>query len=89
MSTLNITEQDYLELAKEAKEKYEQLEEKINKKNEELHDIKKELISCYGYVRILDNLYSQQPTDIEPNIEIMLSVLRDFLSQFTEECIGI
>jgi nitrate/nitrite-specific signal transduction histidine kinase len=89
MSIINITEQDYLELAKEAKEKYEELEDKINKKNEELNDIKRELISCYGYVRILDNLYTQQTTDIEPNIEIMLGVLREFLSQFTEDCIGI
>ena len=85
---LNITEQDYLELAEDAKNKFENLEKKINKKNQELIDIKKELISCYGYVRILDNLYTQQ-CEVEPNIEMMINVLRDFLSQFTEDCIGI
>tara|TARA_R110000772_G_scaffold111119_3_gene214878 strand:+ start:708 stop:971 length:264 start_codon:yes stop_codon:yes gene_type:complete len=86
--TLNITEQDYLELAEQSKNKYEELNNKILKKNEELQDIKKELISCYGYVRILDNLYNQQ-AETEPNISIMLDVLRDFLSQFTEDTIGL
>lgn len=85
---LNITEQSYLELAEDAKNKYEEFEKIINKQKEELMDIKKELISCYGYVRILDNLYTQQG-EIEPHIGVMLSVLRDFLSQFTEDCIGI
>ena len=85
---LNITEQDYLELAEDAKKKYEDFERKLIKKDEELMDIKKELISCYGYVRILDNLYTQQG-EVEPHIEIMLSVLHDFLSQFTDTVFGL
>jgi translation initiation factor 2B subunit (eIF-2B alpha/beta/delta family) len=82
----NITEQKYLELAEDFKIKYEEMEEKIKHKDEQLLEIKKELISCYGYVRILDNLYSQQD-DHEPTIHIMLEVLREFLSQFTEDLI--
>ena len=82
----NITEQKYLELAEDFKRQYEEMEKKIKDKDEQLLEIKKELISCYGYVRILDNLYSQQD-DHEPTIYIMLEVLREFLSQFTEDLI--
>ena len=86
MTLSNVTEQDYLQLAQDSKNKYDELQNIISKKDDELLDIKKELISCYGYIRILDNLYNQQP-ETEPNITIMLEVLRDFMSQFTEDTI--
>jgi len=85
---MDITEQEYIQLDKDCKLKYDELQKIIQKKDDELQQIKKELISCYGYVRILDNLYNQQ-VDIEPNIEMMLNVLRDFLSQFAEDNLGI
>ena len=78
------TENEYLELANDAQKKFNELDLKLKHKENELKEIKKELISCYGYVRILDNLYQNQD-DIEPNISIMIEVLREFLSQFTEE----
>jgi translation initiation factor 2B subunit (eIF-2B alpha/beta/delta family) len=84
---MNITEQRYLELAEDAKNRYEELEHKLNSKKNELINIKKELISCYGYVRILDNIYNSQ-AEIEPNCALMIEVLRDFLSQFTEDHIN-
>jgi translation initiation factor 2B subunit (eIF-2B alpha/beta/delta family) len=84
---MNITEQKYIELAEEAQKKYDELDEKLEKKNNDLLNIKKELISCYGYVRILDNIYNSQE-EIEPNCAIMIEVLRDFLSQFTEDNIN-
>lgn len=80
----NRTEQEYLELATQSQLKFNELESKIINKDNELMDIKKELISCYGYVRILDNIYNQQHEQ-EPTISIMLEVLREFLSQFTED----
>lgn len=82
----NITEQKYLELAEDFKIKYEEMSNKIIYKDYQLLQLKKELISCYGYVRILDNLYAQQD-DHEPTIHMMIEVLREFLSQFTEDLI--
>ena len=82
----NRTEQEYLELARDFKIKYDEMTTKINNKDNQLLQIKKEMISCYGYVRILDNLYAQQD-EHEPTIHIMLEVLREFLSQFTEDLI--
>ena len=80
----NRTEQEYLELATQSQLKFNELESKINNKNSELLEIKKELISCYGYVRILDNIYTQSHEQ-DPTISIMIEVLREFLSQFTED----
>jgi translation initiation factor 2B subunit (eIF-2B alpha/beta/delta family) len=80
----NTTEQDYLELARDAQTRFTELDRKLKTRDDEIKEIKKELISCYGYVRILDNLYQSQD-DQEPNIALMIEVLREFLSQFTEE----
>jgi len=78
------TEEQYLELASDAQTRFNLLELKIQNKDDELLQLKKELISCYGYIRILDNVYSNQD-DVEPTICMMLEVLREFLSQFTED----
>ena len=76
------TEGEYLELANDAQQRFNQQALEIKQKDEELLQLKKELISCYGYVRILDNLYINQG-DGEPTIGMMLEVLREFLGQFT------
>lgn len=80
----NTTENDYLELARDAQNRFTELDRKLKNRDDEIKEIKKELISCYGYVRILDNLYQNQD-DQEPNIALMIEVLREFLSQFTED----
>jgi len=79
-----ITENEYLNLATEAQHKYNELNQKLLDKEKQIKEIKKELISCYGYVRILDNMYIQQAEQDE-TITLMIEVLREFLSQFTEE----
>jgi translation initiation factor 2B subunit (eIF-2B alpha/beta/delta family) len=80
----NTTEQAYLELANDAQERYNELDQKLKAKKDQLLELKKELISCYGYVRILDNIYNNQD-EIDPNCQLMLEVLREFLSQFAED----
>ncbi len=81
-----MLENDYLELANEAQKKYNELDERNAKNLQELKQLKKELITCYGYVRILDSVYNnQEADDLEPQIQLMIEVLREFLSQFTEE----
>ncbi len=78
------TENEYLELANDAQQRFNELDRKMKSKENGIKEIKKELISCYGYVRILDNLYQNQD-ETDPNIGLMIEVLREFLSQFTEE----
>tara|TARA_R110002153_G_scaffold193128_5_gene346499 strand:+ start:1396 stop:1653 length:258 start_codon:yes stop_codon:yes gene_type:complete len=78
------TEGQYLELANDAQERFNAMSLRIKHKDEELMQIKKELISAYGYIRILDHVYQNQEEQ-EPTITIMLEVLREFLSQFTED----
>ena len=77
------TEQEFLQLANDAQEKFNELNNKLQDSEEELLYLKKELISCYGYIRILDNVYKNQ-IEVEPTVSLMLDVLREFLSQFTE-----
>ncbi len=50
------TEGQYLELANDAQERFNAMALRIKHKDEELMQIKKELISAYGYIRILDNV---------------------------------
>jgi len=78
------TENDYLELAADAQKRYNDMALKIKYKDDELLHLKKELISCYGYIRILDNVYQSQG-EHEPTICMMIEVLREFMAQFAEE----
>lgn len=78
------TENDYLELATDAQKRYNDMALKIKSKDDELFRIKKELISCYGYIRILANVYESQGEG-EPTICMMIEVLYEFMSQFAEE----
>ena len=46
-------------------------------------DIKKELISCYGVVRMIDMMYSDTNEPVM-EIGILIESLREYLSQYTE-----
>jgi len=84
----NITEKAYLDLANESKEKFDEMNmEKINLQ-EEITALKKELITTYGMVRIIDNLYGEQDEDYrEPTIETLIDCLRSYLSEFFDNSI--
>lgn len=65
-------ENDYIELANELKKQFEE-------KNEELEELKKNVISCYGIIRVLDI------ESVETNETIEL--LRGWLSGVVEKWI--
>lgn len=76
----------YLDAMNQLKELNEKREEENRKNKEELIQLKKELISCYGIVRILDNLHENHPLDENSvEVKIVIETLRDYLSQFVEE----
>ena len=84
----NITEKAYLDLANESKEKFDEMNLEKIKLQEEITQLKKELITTYGMVRIIDNLYGEQDEDYrEPTIETLIDCLRSYLSDFFDNSI--
>ena len=84
----NITEKAYMDLANESKEKFDEMNKEKIKLQEEITALKKELITTYGMVRIIDNLYGEQDEDYrEPTIETLIDCLRSYLSEFFDNSI--
>jgi hypothetical protein len=73
----------YLEAMDQLKELNDKREKELEQLKEDNMEIKKELISCYGVVRMIDMMYSNTE---EPVLEIgiLIEGLRDYLSQYTE-----
>jgi len=78
-----MLEQEYLELANQLKENFDSKEREIEKIKEENIELKKNLISVYGYVRILDFMASR--TDLDVELQNMIDVLRSFLSDVYDD----
>lgn len=85
-NTEGMTEGMYLDAMNQLKEMNEEREKENKKHKDELMALKKELISAYGIVRVLDNIYENHPIE-EPVIEvkIIIETLREYLSQFVED----
>ena len=82
----NITEKAYMDLANESKEKFDEMNLERIKLQEEVTQLKKELITTYGMVRLIDNLYSEHD-EREPTIETLIDCLRSYLSEFFDNSI--
>jgi hypothetical protein len=77
-------ENEYLILCNELKEQYKELEKQKIKLNEELIFFKKEFLTTYGFIRLIDNLISKEPVlnnTLTENIEF----LRSHQSEIFEE----
>ena len=75
-----MMEQDYLEMVNQLKEKYDEITAKLDKIELLELDIKKDMISCYGIVRILDHLISTSMGGYDTEVITMIEVLRGMLS---------
>ena len=53
------------------------------REKEELMELRKELISAYGIVRLIDMMYQDAGEPIN-EISILIETLREYLSQFVE-----
>ncbi len=81
----DTTEGELLEMSKHFKEVLEEREKDIAKLKEENMEIKKTLISCYGVLRIVDDLVSytiEAPHDITALIEAMRAYLSEFMDKY-------
>ena len=80
----NITEQQYLELARDSQNRFNELDRKLKSKENEMLDLKKEILSTYGMIRIIDNLY-QNIDEVDLNIQTLIETLRQQLSDYVED----
>jgi len=75
-----MLEGDYLEMANQLKEKYDEITTKLEKVELLELDMKKDLITAYGVVRMLDNLISTSPIPYDNEVITIVEVLRGLLS---------
>ena len=78
-----MLEQEYLELVNQLKENFDTKEKEIEKIKEENIELKKNLMSVYGYIRILDFIANRIDLDVE--LQNMIDVLRSFLSDVYDD----
>ena len=80
-----MSEGMYLDAMNQLKDMNEVREKELKKVKTELKEFKKELISTYGVVRLLDMIYSDQAEEPIAEVSILIETLREFLGQFVEE----
>jgi len=79
-----MTEGEYLEMANQLKESFDKKEKEMITINNENEELKKNLISVYGYVRILDYVVSSS-NEIDFELKGMIDILRGFLSDLYDD----
>lgn len=79
-----MTEGEYLEMVNQLKESFDEKDKEMIKMNKENEELKKNLISVYGYIRILDYIASSS-NEIDFELKGMIDILRSFLSDIYDE----
>jgi hypothetical protein len=79
---INITEQDYLQLASDSKRKFDELDLQKRHLIYKLNQMKKRIICSYAFARKLDDLFDEVdlPTPYKNIVEYMLQQMRTDLS---------
>jgi hypothetical protein len=75
----------YLDAMKQLQDKFDAFNKKriiIENKNKMLA---KEILTCYGLVRIIDSLINPETTDYE--VMLSVDILRGYMSDLVDECI--
>ncbi len=80
----NENEGHLLEMSNHFKELYEKLTSEKEKLQDENINLKKYLISVYGIVRVIDETLCFT-VDSSPDTNILIEVLRGYLSEFMDE----
>tara|TARA_S200002703_G_scaffold65493_1_gene56566 strand:- start:461 stop:712 length:252 start_codon:yes stop_codon:yes gene_type:complete len=73
-----MLEQEYLELSNQLKEEFDKKDAEMEELKRNTHQIRKTLISAYGFVRILDIM--SRGTEMDMEISMMIGMLRSYLS---------
>mgnify|MGYP003627512078 CR=1 FL=1 len=75
----DMTEQQYLEMANHLKQTYDKMEEKLLRSEIKIMDLKKELMTAYGLVRIIDNILDNL-YEVPHEVVVLVECLRGNLS---------
>ena len=75
----DMTEQQYLEMANHLKQTYDKMEEKLLRSEIKIMDLKKELMTAYGLVRIIDNILDNL-YEVPHEVVVLIECLRGNLS---------
>ena len=75
-----MMEGEYLELCNDLKTKYDEITDKLDRIELLELDMKKDLITAYGVVRMLDNLISNSHIGYDNEVVTIVEVLRGLLS---------
>ena len=74
-----INDGEYLEMVNHLKATYDEMAEKLFRKDMEIMDLKKDLMTAYGIIRLVDNLL-ERLGDVPHELTILIEVLRGELS---------
>lgn len=74
-----INEQEYIEMSNHFKKLYDNLSEKNFEKDIKIMEIKKELITVYGFIRVIDNIL-ERIYEVPHEIVVLVECLRGHLS---------
>jgi len=80
-----LLEGQYLELVAQLQEKYTEIEAKMNSIERLEKIMKKDLITAYGVVRLLDHLIDTNPIGYDNEIVVLVEMLRGILSDCVDK----
>ncbi len=86
MSEQVLNDQALIEMADQLKKTYDEITFKLEKLQLENIELKKHLVSAYGFCRVLD-MISTDSYDIQPEILILIETLRAYLSTIMDNTI--
>ena len=74
-----MLEGEYLELVDDLKKKFEAKEEEVNVFKERISILKKDFLTAFGMVRLID--YFCSVTDTDEELKVLIASLRTYLSE--------
>ena len=80
----NITEGQYIEMANHLKETYDKMNEKLFKSEIKIMELKKEIITAYGLIRVIDNIL-EHLYDVPHEVVVLVECLRSHLSEVMDK----
>ena len=79
-----LLEGEYLEMVQQLKDKYDMITSKLDKIESMELNMKKDLITAYGVVRMLDHLISTSHIGYDNEVMTIVEVLRGMLSDMMD-----
>ncbi len=80
-----MMEQDYLDMVGQLKLKYDEIEAKMNSIERLEKIMKKDLITAFGVVRLLDHLMDTSVVPYDNEIVVLVEMLRGVLSDCVDK----